>query len=93
MNTEHDSDYVTSVTTVDTHRMPTRRWQKGGDVVTWYFSEYQPHDADATWWQIGESEGEEPAYFFDEGEAWDYWNELINVINLTGGTTLLRKGK
>lgn len=76
MNNEHDDDDVTSVTTVDTHRMPTRRWQKGGDVVMWFFVEYRPSDVSATWWQIRESEGE-PAYFFDEGEAWDYWNNLI----------------
>ena len=64
---EHDSDYVTLVTTVDTHMV--------GD-AKWWFSEYRPIDPDNTWWQIGESE-KDCACFFDEGEAWDYWNELI----------------
>ena len=81
------NDDVTLVTTVDTYT-----YQVGDDrAVVWYFSEYQPHDADATWWQINEYE-KEPAYFEEEGEAWDYWNKLINVINLTGGTNLLMKG-
>lgn len=68
MNTEHDD--LVLVTTVDTHQV--------GDVrpVMWWFTEYRPSDAEATWWQIGESE-KECAYFFDEGEAWDYWNKLI----------------